>query len=704
MAQFTYSWDNTDVLANSNNTGQIASYRRKSIGGSWITTGFTPSNTMAKSVTSALTPTSLLDNNVYEFKLEAICTAGGPIMDDNGIRENIAFACIDPVIENSDVASQITLVLTGTDITKAIFTLRKSSDNTIAYGPTTVNRIGANAVAIAGGLTPATDYYWQVSLLAIVNGVEVISSSANYLNSVCGPYTITTNVARTQHLVWVPDTQVCETEGGFDIQRTITGLSSPITSWYDTTNSRLYVVDHDDPAGNIYWLNPFTANTVADATHSTAIVDNKIYNAYIDGLNRKIYLVGANTGGLKVYDIDTNSIVTVAFGTNGDFQRILLTVTTDYIYCNDGTTSIIRIDRNSLSILNTIAISGIASNAHFTLDVNIIEGNNKLYVLNNNNASISTIGVYSMDLATHIGEITLPGSSIWAGGFSHYWQTGFYDKTSGNLYIGDIGSSKRYIINSANTVIHNVTTINKQGKSNVINSWTINPITNDLMFLYTGVNSSSDASPIKRAYIEDRNTHSYTRMFENQAYTGLSQVFGTNSVAGANPGQVYWNLDPSYSTDGVITILSTSVGTHTTGRLITVTLKQVDTNSGNTPTGSTKNNIVGDTDYVPPTNNFTVCSVVNTLTCPTDLVATFQGTTLDYEFSIATSVKNNPAVDKIQVYSYNINTASVEGAPQVISSPFATHYYKGQFVGLGGSNYGIQIVYLDNTGAVLQTC
>lgn len=193
MAQFTLNWDNTAVLAHPNSTGQRASYRQKSVGGAWITVGFTPTNDLPKTATTTDSPNSLLTNVVYEFKIESLCTVGGPTINDNGIREAIEFACITPVTGVTETTSTITLDVTGLDITKARFTLRKASDNTIVYGPTTVNRIGDSIMLQAVGLTGSTNYYWQVELYATVNLIEVISSQVNYLGVVCSPYPITTD-------------------------------------------------------------------------------------------------------------------------------------------------------------------------------------------------------------------------------------------------------------------------------------------------------------------------------------------------------------------------------------------------------------------------------------------------------------------------------------------------------------------------------
>lgn len=193
MANFTLVWDNAAVLASANSISQRVSYRRKDVGGSWITTGFIPVNDMSKSINSALSPT-LLDNVIYEFRVQNICTTGGPTINGNGIQEQIVFACITPDVSHTDTASSISITTTALNITKARFTLRKQSDNTIVYGPVVASVISNTAQATATGLTASTTYYWQVELYTTVNNTEVISSNGAYIGAVCGPYNVTTSV------------------------------------------------------------------------------------------------------------------------------------------------------------------------------------------------------------------------------------------------------------------------------------------------------------------------------------------------------------------------------------------------------------------------------------------------------------------------------------------------------------------------------
>jgi len=194
--QYTLNWVNTSVVANPNSTGQRTLYRYRLVGGTYISTGFTPSNDLPTSAITSDSPV-LDDNKVVQFIVDTVCSIGGPIPNDNGVVEVIGFACIAPVITEDYLSSQATINVTGLDITKARFTLRRASDNVI-MGVPVVAVVAFNAcTASISGLAANTNYYWQVELYAIVNSVEVISSDPAYLGSVCSPYPFTTVVAPT---------------------------------------------------------------------------------------------------------------------------------------------------------------------------------------------------------------------------------------------------------------------------------------------------------------------------------------------------------------------------------------------------------------------------------------------------------------------------------------------------------------------------
>lgn len=192
MPQFNLNWFNTAVIISPNALFQRALYRQKSIGGSFISIGFTPSNDLPKTASATISP-NLAANVIWQFEVEAICTVGGPTINENGVQEKIAFACLTPSLSQTATTATIVLNITGLDITKARFILHKDSDDSVVSGPTIVNPSGSAISLNVTGLTAETVYYWEVELYSTTNGVEVISSTLDQLGSSCQSMTFETD-------------------------------------------------------------------------------------------------------------------------------------------------------------------------------------------------------------------------------------------------------------------------------------------------------------------------------------------------------------------------------------------------------------------------------------------------------------------------------------------------------------------------------
>lgn len=185
MAQFTLNWFAAPVMVNPNSISQRAVYRQKSVGGAFISTGFTPTNDLPTTTQSTTSP-NLGTNRIWEFKVQAICTTGGPTDNNNGIVEGLKFECLTPNIATTTITTAtIVLNITGLDITKARFILHKDSDDSIVYGPVIVNPSGSAITTTATGLTPDTVYYWEFILYSTVEGVEIQSSDPGQLGVSC---------------------------------------------------------------------------------------------------------------------------------------------------------------------------------------------------------------------------------------------------------------------------------------------------------------------------------------------------------------------------------------------------------------------------------------------------------------------------------------------------------------------------------------
>lgn len=189
MASFTLSW--TPVITG-NVIAQRAYFRQKTVGGAFLTTGFSPANDMGTGV-STTARSGLTDNVVYEFKIANICTIGGPTDNTDGIKEQIQFACVTPTVTKTATTGNCAYTGLPADITKVRFRLRLTADNSSISGPTTVTVVGGAASVNVTSLTPATDYYFETEFFAVVDGIEVVSSAAAYLNAVCGPYGFVTD-------------------------------------------------------------------------------------------------------------------------------------------------------------------------------------------------------------------------------------------------------------------------------------------------------------------------------------------------------------------------------------------------------------------------------------------------------------------------------------------------------------------------------
>jgi hypothetical protein len=203
MGQFTLTWSNTNEISNPNVTGQRASYQART-GGTWATDGFNPANDMAKTITTTISKT-LSDNVVYQFKIEAICTVGGTVINDNGVQEAINFTCIDTSVAlNSPNYNTVTVGvtgLTGLDITKFDFYLKLGGAGqagaNVATSLGAVVSGGTVATITFSGLNGGTSYELWYAMHATVKGVDVLSTASSQLNGLCGPKTITTQPTPT---------------------------------------------------------------------------------------------------------------------------------------------------------------------------------------------------------------------------------------------------------------------------------------------------------------------------------------------------------------------------------------------------------------------------------------------------------------------------------------------------------------------------
>lgn len=200
MANFSIDWDNSQVNASSNALNQRVSKRispdsnNPGATPTFSTAGFTPTNDMNKSVSHATT--TGLANVLYEFKVEAICTTGGPTINNNGVRQEIVFECIPvTLIVNTsapDSSLKASINTIGLDITKVRYILKDGITNAIISSQIiNTNQIGLTTATFTG-LTANHPYYASAEFYSIVNGVEVISTGTGYAIGACFSSTVST--------------------------------------------------------------------------------------------------------------------------------------------------------------------------------------------------------------------------------------------------------------------------------------------------------------------------------------------------------------------------------------------------------------------------------------------------------------------------------------------------------------------------------
>lgn len=552
--------------------------------------------------------------------------------------------------------------------------------------------------------------------------------------------------------IWLPETR-CEKETIFGIRKTITGISSPTAVWYDSQTERVYVADADDYIrGNIYWFDPVTATSVNDMVYYSGnsltgegrLRYNALRNAFIDPIYRRIYLVGSDfTGrdgntttrahsGFTVYDIDTDTHRTVlVYGSYNKFERDFLFVTDQYIYLNDFVNrSFIRLNRNDLSGRIDIPFNnGNLQRQRFLEQTPIITRiGNYLWLVSSGSGQGTTIpttddiGIFDNDFNL-INTITIPNTDIFDAGWSNccfYRQNLFFDQTSNKVYMSDMGSSQRFIIQpnsnyTGGTIIYSESLSGISENRKYVNcTWSVDPFNNNLYESVGLINCEKPSyctpNPKSKTYLVDRSTYGYTRLLDNTSITQLSFVNDglSNSVMGfaRNSEFLSGTAFPNWNTDGTITIYNNTIQGDNTGNVIVNQLIEYNSVT-NLPTGNVKPNDPNDPDYVTSpyfdTNSISGCPISYTTDCPT-LLSGLTGNTLSYELSLKTSTRLNPIISAISVTQI-YELTNVTGGTIYHYGPYSSNYLSGQFPGVpNGSLVDIRVRLISTGNTVLNTC
>ena len=483
----------------------------------------------------------------------------------------------------------------------------------------------------------------------------------------------------------------CETSSTFQVRKTISGMWSPSQVYYYTgsTPHRVYVADADNKTnGNVYWFDPTTATTVSHMNYYTGIKANSLYAEFIDEVYNRIYFVGTDsttpngsaTGvvtGLIVYDITGNTHTQIPYGDGYPYSRSLLFVTDNYIYSNatngsGSQTGITRFDR----VTPTLPITTTPINTstgwgydYFNLGTQtLIQVGNMIWIVGIKYGA--NIGVFDSSF-NHITDITIPNAAAYSG--VKYYQNGFYDSNYDKFYVNDIKSKYYHIITNISGNNYTGGTLTSysvapylQTKSYASTSWSIDPVSSKLYMAFYLQDNSTDGSGPNKMYEMDRSTGKFINLF-NFVVSNLKIVNDglSNSLMGANSGNVYWNIAGStppvgYDTDGSITFYNNAVSGNTTGMVDVIDLQKYDTLTNLTlsPLVLTANT-VGNPYYVAPYFTTTgSCAVTYTLTCPTVNI-TNSGGTVYYETQFIDSVRLNPVITKIGMSGQNNSYVTV---------------------------------------------
>lgn len=430
MSTFTLNWNNSLVLANVNAINQRAYYRIKTVGGSFLTTGFTPSNDMSTAVVSAtLTGTA---NKIYEFKIAAVCTSGGPTYNDNGIVEQIVFQCITPT---SLVATQTTATIvvnfSSTDITKAKWSIRKQGDNSLVQA--VITTVSGSTSHIFTGLTSNTAYYVTVEYYTTINGSEVISSSSSYLNSICGGnvsgYQITTSATDVANLVFswnIP------TDAGELINLT-SNINGSFTSvdWGDGTINTL--LTHTYAATGIYTVQIYgsTASIITLGNASVSLYNLIALTAipntvtHLDVKNNSLATIPSLASNTSLIYLDVTSNTLTAFpniSANILLEELYLSknnIAGSYNFTLNTALVYVELYRNSITgisgLINATSLSSLLLDNN---GISVSDINTSLVALDTNGV---TSGSYTSQLQSPLATPTGLGATAKANLISKGW-------------------------------------------------------------------------------------------------------------------------------------------------------------------------------------------------------------------------------------------------------------------------------------------
>lgn len=525
------------------------------------------------------------------------------------------------------------------------------------------------------------------------DSVYYIRVSANGLN--CTKKYVILTVETGAGDVWVADTSYCEESMPLNLVDSITGFADPNNIAYDATTGDMFVVDGSalTQGSNVYRFNPNTITSPADVTPLGSI-NVAALASIIDITDRKIYITGPNTSGLITYNMATNAVSSLAFGSNLAYGRlVLLKSGTTLLSLDDKSLLLTLVNTTTNTIISSTPYSSIPSyNLYFSGAPVVVPVGSEWWVMNSQGAVFGIpdgkIARYNSSFSALLGTITLPGVATWTNGA--YWRTAKLLGT--DLLVYDAGSNQLLKVNTGTQVVSSIYTFtNREGKSNSLLSVIQDPISNDLFV--SGVwsnNANTDVNPIQITYKLNPTTYVPDTIYPAIAYgTNLTRVGLTDQLIGVFANVPVYPSNPvGAATDGQINIFSKSIGSNNTGYVIVLTLK-------NLSTGDIKPNSPSDPDYIPKYLDTTACPIVYDLICPE---ATH--TAGLYEYSLKPSTYSNPVLDHIDLVQVDTVTSGTLATTTVPKNLFQ----QGTLTKVGSNPNRVDLLFKNAANATIGTC
>lgn len=564
----------------------------------------------------------------------------------------------------------------------------------------------ADYTLIEGGIYVDEDGYILSSPLPSISVDETGTYIFKAVNDFCGAiYYQQFYINNTNLYEWVGDDGYCEQSTPLNLFDSVTGFADPYNIGYDSTSGNMYVVDASaiTQGSNIYYFDVSGLITAADVTPVGSLNVAAIASV-IDTTLRRIYITGPDTGGMVVYDIASDTVTNIAFGTDSLYARTALFQSgNDIVSLDDKSLLKTIVDATTLAITSSTPYSSIPDYELYFAGVPNVRGvGSDWWVLASQGAGFgppdSSIAVYNSDFSSLIGTIALPGQVLWTN--LAYWRTSTI--IGDILFVYDAGSNQLMTVNTTTQVVTQIHTFtNREGKTNSLLTVIQDAVTGDLYA--TGVwtdDANTDTSPIEVTYKLDPVTYEPSYIYPGIIYgTPVVREGASDILVGVFGGvRVYPTNPVGASTDGLISIFTKSGTGDNTGTFIWVTIQKVNTVTG-VPTGDVALNTPGEPNYILPFEDLSTCPVIYTELCP-DVPATFTGSDAEYEYSLEPSTYNNPVIDHIDLQQVDTVTTIVVATTTVTKNL----YQNGTLTKVGANPNRVDLLFKDAANNTLSTC